>query len=352
MLLQYATVRNPSFDSIETLKIPPLGRFYENLPNWIRCSFQKGHGLTEPLDKNTALAKGRLIQFNSANLIRYIVFDVDNKIDKESADDSCFLNWHYADMPPPQIIIRNTSNGHCQYFYELESPVCISMQGKANIQHYLNAIRKAMTIQLNADSAYTHFISKNPLNSQMQEVSYCLVEPYTLDALSKNLDLTTTYSVRNPDDFMGLGRNNDIFHTVRFSAYAYKEKCKTQEQLYSYVLAECHLVNERLFIENMLPENEILTTANSNSDWTWKKYTGRARFKDRKLTVEQAKRGKKGGKRVQSLKSDKPVYKSDKTRYKRNKAAKLLADGMSKTAIAEQLKVSRKTISEWCRKTN
>ena len=344
MSTQYATVQNPSLFGNDVLKIVPLRRFYDNMPAWLRIGIEKGKGLTEPIEKSYALKGAKLIQFNAAKLVRYLVFDIDDVHPNDNSEYSnCFYNWHEADMPPPQIIIRNKDNGHCQYFYELKMPVSTSDNSKQNIVFYLHAIRRAMTIQLNADSAYTHYISRNPFNANRQETFYSLVEPYSLDDLSKNLDLTTRFSSHKLEDFLGLGRNNDIFHTVRFDAYSYKRECAKYEQLYSFVLSRCRGVNAEQFADDMLPDNECRYIAKSIARWTWDKYTGKSKHTDKKLSVEKAKIGKKGGNTT-------GIRKKKNNARKRQKALKLFNEGVSKVQIAKELDVHRNTINEWLKK--
>ena len=345
MSLQYATAPDLSIDDPRFLQIEPLKRFYEKAPSWSRIALEKGKGLTDPLSKDNALRDGKLIQFNSAKLISYLVFDIDEPHpDDTSENPSCFYNWFYADMPPPTFIVYNDINGHCQYFYELKTPVSTSKKSAKKPQYYLHAIRKQMTLDLNADSAYTHAISKNPFNSEKQTVYYCLAEPYELADLD-NLDrsLLNDFKPSNPDDYLGLGRNNDIFHTVRFDVYAYKANCDRYEQLYNFCLNECRALNEEIsksYDKDKLNDNEIRSTAKSIARWTWDRYTGKGKHNDKYFSLEQAKRGKKGGKATAKKTNN-------KNKKKKAKAKKLYLSGMTKIAIAEKLNIHRNTISDW-----
>lgn len=348
MSLLYARAVNVSIEDTSFLQIPPLKRFYEKAPAWLRISLEKGKGLTEPLSKDNALKDGKLIQFNSAKLICYLVFDIDEPHpDDTSENPSCMYNWFYADIPPPTFIVYNEENGHCQYFYELKTPVSISRKSAPKPQFYLNAIRKQMTFALKADSAYTHTLSKNPFNNEGQEVFYSLIEPYELADLD-NLDheQNSSFKPSNPDDYLGLGRNNDIFHTVRFDAYAHKANCDTYEQLYNFVLNECRAVNQLVsegHKEGKLDDNEVRSTAKSIAKWTWDRYTGKGKHRDKYFSLEQAKRGKKGG-RAYAKKTAK------NNARKRQKARKLVSEGVSKAEVARQLKVDRTTVIRWCKK--
>lgn len=347
MSTQYATVQNPSLSNNDVLKIPTLKRFYDNMPAWLPVSLEKGKGLTDPIEKQHALRCGKLIQFNAAKLVRYLVFDVDEMHPSDTPigdyPHNCFYNWYEAGLPPPHIIIKNTKNGHCQYFYELKTPVSTSDKSNQKIVFWLHLIRRAMTIELNADSAYTHHISRNPFNPVDQEIFYNLTEPYSLDQLSKNLDLSTSYSNQKPDDYLGLGRNNDIFHTVRYDAYSYKQRCKNYDQLYSFVLSRCNAVNTELFANDLLPYNEVQNSAKSIAAWVWEKYTGKSKHISKRLSKEKAKNGKKGGKATGA------AQKKNNMR-KRKKALDLISQGVSKTEAARQVKVDRTTVNRWCKK--
>jgi len=346
MPLQYATAKNVTVDNPAFFEIPPLRRFYEKAPSWSRIALERGKGLTKPLPKKTALRDGQLIQFNSAKLVSYLVFDIDEPHPDDSSDyPSCFYNWFYADVPPPTFIVSNNKNGHCQYFYELKTPVSISHKSAPKPQFYLHAIRKQMTLELNADSAYTHAISKNPFNCEKQTVYYCLAEPYELSDLD-NLDheQNSNFKPSNPDDYLGLGRNNDIFHTVRFDAYAYKANCDRYEQLYDFILSECRALNAEIgksHPNGKLSDNEVRSTVKSIARWTWDNYTGRGKHADKYFSKQQAKRGKKGGKAYGNK------IKKNNAR-KRQKALKLVEQGISKAEVARQLKISRKTVTRWC----
>lgn len=348
MTLQYATARNVSIDDTSFLQIPPLKRFYEKAPSWSRIALEKGKGLTDPLSKDNALRDGKLIQFNSAKLISYLVFDIDEPHpDDTSENPSCFYNWFYADMPPPNFIVYNKLNGHCQYFYELKTPVSTSKKSAKKPQYYLHAIRKQMTLALNADSAYTHALCKNPFNSENQTLYYCLAKPYELADLD-DLDYSQNgdFKPSNPDDYLGLGRNNDIFHTVRFDVYAYRANCAKYEQLYNFCLNECRALNEEIskrYNKGKLGDNEIRSTAKSIARWTWDKYTGRGKYSDKYFSKEQAKRGKKGGQAYA-----RKVKKQNARKLK--KAIKMIKQGINKTEIGRQLGVDRKTITRWWKK--
>ena len=58
------------------------------------------------------------IEHNNDSFINSIVFDIDS--------DTAAIAWQDADIPKPNFITQNPSNGHAHLFYALSSPVCIT----------------------------------------------------------------------------------------------------------------------------------------------------------------------------------------------------------------------------------
>ena len=84
--------------------------------------------------------------------------------------------------------------------------------------------------------------------------------------------------------------------------------------------------------EQPLPYSEVKATAKSIATWVWQ------RFSYGDFSEIQAKRGAKGGK-----------AKGQAYTEKREQAVVLKARGLSYTQIAEQLKVARRSVINWCK---
>ena len=238
----------------------------------------------------TAL-KCAYIQPNDPFNTRWVVFDMDLGADS-------FHQFEDKGTATPNLIVQNPENLNCHYLYLLKNPVWTKNTGRQAPQAYLNAIKIAMTGQLNADSRYSGLICKNPLNGQWR-TSELHNHPHTLDDLAKHLDLSQpSIELDRAKAEKGLanavinGRNDHLFTTLRLFAYErigrYYEliggigSSKAASMWANAIEKEAIRINTDF--PSVLAPNEVKSTAKSVSKWVWEHYQ----------TGERVQRGKMG----------------------------------------------------------
>lgn len=300
-------------------KIPPLAQLYQDLPQTLRCSPHK-HNTDFRRKTPKQATQNAYVGYNTPKVTTFIVIDLDY--------DGSIFAYHDNGIPRPQFVIKNPSNGHCQYLYRLKNPVSFFKKSKAKPIRLLNAVETALNDVLGGDKAFTGYLAKNALNSA-HEVYYTGAEPYTLGDLLSYLDLadlnnSASLPATNDECY---GRNDSIFNAVRKQAYSIAFKCN-YTQLYNQCLAWCEEYNTRY--SPQLPYNELKTISKSIAGYC----TGE-RFR-REFSELQAARGKKGG-----------IAKGKKYNDKREQAKELRKQGENNTQIAQKLCVSRRTVINW-----
>jgi Replicase family/Primase C terminal 1 (PriCT-1) len=258
--------------------------FVSSLPKYIRCTSDFNTGLWKPTLKSTALTHD-YIQFNEANCIEWLVFDIDKGW--ESA-----LAWDFAGICEPNFILQNPVSGNCHYFYRLITPVYLKTgedsQVRSAPEDYLNAIKVAMTTALGADTNYTHQICKNPLSAKWR-VLECHTSAFELSELAKHLTLKSKLDTflakrkklierrfaRNDPRYVQ-GRNCALFDDLRLYAYSFVNTHKASNGRFDSFQAElfdyANDLNQQF--SPALPISEIKSTVKSVAKWTWKYFTG------------------------------------------------------------------------------
>lgn len=246
--MQCNNVKNSNFRS----------NFYQNLPYKPYCSNDLDVGLIIR-HKKTAIQMP-YIQHNPPCFISSLVFDVDTS--------DAYFSWSDANLPTPNWIAKNRSNGHAHVGYMLATPVCTTHNAKQKIIEYTAKIQQAYCLALGADQGYSGLITKNPCNSQWENHIFD-VQPYELGYLADFVELQELKT--DLKEVSGLGRNCMMFDTVRFWAYkAIREyRGNTFDSWLDAVLKECLSVNSA-FLEP-LPYSEIKATARSIAKYCWKK---------------------------------------------------------------------------------
>jgi hypothetical protein len=325
MFIQYQAVPQgiPALEVIE--QIPLIGRLYTDMPHKPHYGYQKG----EPLHigrKEVAIQKARLIQFNSPISIKYLVIDID--------DNNALFSYLDKGLPPPHIIVENLVNGHCHYIYELVLPVLTSIKANLHPIRYFTNIQRQLNHEFDADVGFTHYICKNPLIvDDRQRVLYGQFPAYTLDDLAKYVDLDKVPPAKKLESFANGGRNCELFDGSRFWAYSQKESY-AQIGFFSKAVLNYALEFNDANFQIPLGYNEVVNTARSVSEWTWKHYDGSHPRKEKSESLAEL--GKKGGK-----------AKGRASRHKHPKAREMLNNGMSKVDVANRLKVTTRTLQNW-----
>ena len=303
----------------------PLAQLYQDLPKTLRCSPYK-HNTDFRRKTPERATQNAYVGYNTPNVTTFIVIDLDY--------DGSIFAYHDAGIPRPQFVIKNPSNGHCQYLYRLKDPVTFFKNSKQAPIDLLSAIEYALNEVLGGDKAFTGYLAKNALNSA-HEVYYTGAEPYTLHDLAAYLDLPTDQPTQaHNDDFYG--RNDATFHTVRKLAYRIASKC-TYTQLYEQCLHWCEEHNTQY--SPQLPYNELKSISKSIAEYcTSQAYR-------RSLSELQARKGAKGGKVSESSKGGQA--RSEKYENKRDEARKLYKNGAKISTISKNMDVHRNTVRRW-----
>jgi len=255
-----------------------LMHFKENLPEKPYVSSNLQQITIRPVKKAIFY---EYIQANNPFNIRWLIFDVDRK-------EQSFFAWEEANLPSPNIIVKNPENANCHYFYMLKNPVWVKGTGRSKPENYLVAIKNAMTSKMHADYRYSGLLSKNPLHNHWK-TTVLNNHFYELDELADYVDLETPKNIiiaeksrNNLDNSIINGRNDYLFHYLREFAYQrindYKkilEKLpadKVYQMWFNALLCEAENENKREFAGYLLPLNEIRNITKSIARWVWEKF--------------------------------------------------------------------------------
>ncbi len=162
---------------------------------------------------------------------------------------------------------------------------------------------------------------------------------YDLEDLAEYIDLRKYQTKKKPDE-VGLGRNVSLFDKLRKWAYVAVRKYRGSER--NFVLWSAETYGKALeyngdFVQPLL-ERECYHIAKSVAKWTWRKDAeALAAFKAR-----QSAKGQKGGKIGM-------LNRWGDNEDKKASARIMAAKGMTQRAIADELGVSQKTVSNWLR---
>ena len=277
-------------------QIPTLSNFYDDLAKKPYCTNEKGTCC--PRIKSHAI-KQAYIQPNHPQLIKWLVFDIDN--------ENALFSYHDNSLPRPQIIIRNPENGHAHYCYRLTFPVPMWKNANFKPIEYLGAVYKALNKVLGADPSYNGNLIKNPANTRHQTYLTGAAPSYSLEELAEFLDLNAINADLVPQNEDYFGRNCSVFHRTRAQAYKIADQ-HSEADLLKKVLAIAQEENAKF--DSVLLPNEVNHIARSIT-----RYCKSARFKQyQKQSVErfsklQAHRGRSGGKASRR----KPVATSEAT---------------------------------------
>lgn len=306
-------------------------KFINNLPHKPYCSYGKGTA-TLIRSKNHAI-KLPLIQVNPPHLVNYLIFDID-------ASDA-YLHYFDAELPLPTWIAKNKTNGHCHVCYELKTPICKTANARLKPLRYVAAIEQSYAQKLGADVGYTGLLTKNPIDSDW-EVSILNPIPFELDELADYVDLETKPKITEKE-VSGLGRNCSMFDSIRF--WAYKAIRGRLEHGYDNWYAEVLNIAQNAngaFIAP-LPYSEVKATAKSVARWVWRNH--RSADFQKIFSKKQSIRAKKGVAKGNTSKGGKA--RSESYIDIRQQALRLHIQGITQKEIAQQLKVSDRSIRKW-----
>lgn len=183
------------------------------------------------------------------------------------------LAWQDAPKPAPtpNWTATNPENGHAHLGYILAAPVARSLKARGGPLRYLARIEHGLTALLDADRAYTHGLTKNPVHPRWR-VSWLTERPYELDELRDYLGDVLPLRISR-QEAVGLGRNVTLFDGLRFWAY----KNRPAYAAYPPWLIACRHYAEGLNqFACPLPTREVHQVAKSVAGWTWRRPAWRA----------------------------------------------------------------------------
>ncbi len=170
-------------------------------------------------------------------------------------------------IPPPTIVTTNRSNGHAHYLYELVTPVAYHETARTKPQEFFEAIELELTRQLDADFAFTHTLTKNPLHDRWLVETF--PAKYHLSEFTEYFDLPAHDRFKSKAEKCEIrGRNDELFHTLRYWAYAEVKKHTMEEVWHISARQQAEAINA--CFQHPLGSNEVKSTAKSISEWVWK----------------------------------------------------------------------------------
>jgi len=264
-------------------------------------------------------------------MIYYLVFNL-NRCDAALASQ----NTNIAE--PTFLIIDNSGSG--QLVYRLIVPVCISDKGKRHPIEYLAAIQDMYIRVLEADLHYDGLMINNPLNPEFN----CLVgdgKSYTLKELAQHVDLSvlkrSKWRQKKKEERGYLGKNVDLFDTLRF--WAYDRVTHAKNALFSTwlksVMTEAIRINRQ---QSLLCENEVKWISQRVARWTWDEYTGNG---------AGCRRGRDNLKNnLLPEDTDKQTIAAHETNIQRKEKTKKLITAAIKSLQENDLKITQKSVAK------
>lgn len=311
-------------------KLTALDRFYENLAHKPWCGDDKAAQLVRP---KAAASQKLYIAPNPPAMVHWLIFDLDH--------DNCLI-WEDKNLPVPNIIVQNPSNGKSHLYYAL-SPVCVSDNARKAPIYYMEAVARGLSRALEADEQYTGRIAKNPLSPHWRTTEIHWDE-FTLGELADYVDPVSKWDDSEPGQDSG-GRNVTLFNSLRHWAYGNLSNYKgfTSESRWRDAVLSRAL--SLATVERDFTYNEIKNTAKSVAKWVWNNYTANHRNKGvmnlEALDISLQAKQRLAARRTHKLRSN--------ATERRIEAAieELTLDNKppSKSAVAQHVGLSRQQIS-------
>ena len=268
-------------------------------------------------------------------------FDID--IDSEGGGAA----WIEAELPAPNLVVINPSNGHAHLIYLLGGWIRTDFgdPSRLKVVRYAAAIERAYAVALGADKAYNGRFHHNPL-SDAYVTKVGRDAPYSLVELAQYVDLVTP-AVKPVS--IGIGRNVEVFDRLRRWAYTaiadwkigthdawHEAVAHRASQLAAYVGAASP--------RGPLKQNEVGHIAKSVARWVWERYVAGVPPLLREAQIAaQRERERERQKAREAARERSRVTRDEYTaqaRQRRSKATEMRRAGLSLRAIAEALRCS------------
>ena len=283
------------------------------------CAFVKNHAIVR---RREVALEAPYLQLNPPAHRSWIILDVDRR--------GAVHAWEDAGLPVPTYCSINRENGHVHIGYALAAPVCTSAAARFAPLRYLAAIEYAYTVKVRADAAFMGPLAKNPLHPARQLWEPANAPVYELGYLAEFVNLSTKRLPR----VAGVGRNCDLFETLRYWAYSAVREFWRPRGLEPWMAAVRLQAESLNTFKEPLSSSEVAGIARSVARYVWRHNTP-ATFRE-----VQAARGRLGG--VAS-----GAARLARNEDKRTSARLMAVKGMSIRAIAEELNVGKSTVARW-----
>jgi hypothetical protein len=248
-----------------------LNRVLLEAPFLARCSDDKTAARVRP--RQYAI-RYPYMQVNRPGMVSWLIFDLDH---------AHAFAWEDADLPAPNLIVRNRTSGHSHLFYAIP-PVCTTQRARSKPIEFMRAVYEAMATRLDADPQFhSGPVAKTPghpwwLTHELHG------HVYELGELADYVDLPSRSPWgRKPDlDAVAHSRHCSLFEALRFYAYSIVQHARDQggfEGFARRLEAFAHRKNrfrECGFAAD-LPLSSIKATVKSVARWTWDRYRGSGR---------------------------------------------------------------------------
>jgi Replicase family/Primase C terminal 1 (PriCT-1) len=309
-------------------------RFIKQLNAFVYCSNDIKAGISRKKQVNA-------ITHNYIALNRtyksYLAFDIDRR--------KSIYDWYDLDCPQPTIITHNKFSDHCQYLYELETPVICTRFAKRQPQQYFDAVHKGLNDKLKGDLGFSGFMIRNPL---ITTTPVTLDKKYCLAELAEYIKFDPRTAIKVNE----LGRNCTLFDSLRLEGYGLFKRNYTQEQLFNELKFIAYSINNSFDIQ--LSEKEVLNTVKSVSRWVSTKYVGNGlrrgimKLSDTLSTKEKQKIAGKFSANAKSQNALKRVHAAIHRQWKTGNKDFLDIDI---NQMCKDSQVTRKTIKNWIYRT-
>ncbi len=239
-------------------------KFCELIPRRPYCANLLEGGLI--VRKKKIALSMRHLQWNDPWAFRWMMHDIDRS-------DAYFAHRD-ANLPEPNIIILNPSNGHAHVAYQLENPVACHSTSRDHPLRFYSAVERGVGRRLGADPHYRALIAKNPLHPSWN-VEWRREDPFTLNEIADWLFKRDMRPELTIEATAGAGRNVTVFDELRRFAYAEVRKFKSNGVPFEVWLHRCTAVASDLNSQFVSPMSisEVKSIAKSVARWVWKKFS-------------------------------------------------------------------------------
>lgn len=248
-----------------------LNRVLLEAPYLARCSDDKTAARVRPREY---AVRYPYMQVNRPGMVSWLIFDLDHR-------DA--MVWDDANLPAPNLIVRNRESGHSHLFYAIP-PVCTTERARSKPIEFMRAVYEAMAARLKADPQFhSGPVAKTP-GHPWWDTTELHSKLYELGELADYVDLArrAPWGRKANLESVAHSRHCMLFEDLRFYAYSIVAREREKGDFDSFTrLLEAYAYNHndfrKLGFELDLPMSSIKATVKSVGRWTWDRYTGGGR---------------------------------------------------------------------------